>query len=82
MTLLLGDAMSREQILKQLETFIDQWKQDPSDENWKYIEAACSLVMAKSLVSEGGYEKVSQRMDNIDKVRELIKNDPLNGKMS
>lgn len=67
------DAMSKEDIVEQIEQHLTKYKVNPNEENFKELGAACQMLATKDMISRKGFDQALKDIESLEKLKNLTK---------
>ena len=75
LAVIVAGIMPKEKLIEMLEVEIQNWKNDPTKENFEKLGSTCAMVALKATMPEGDPGAVIdtiKEMDSIERARNLI----------
>lgn len=72
--LFMANAVPKGKLIDELEIAIKKYKSNPNEQNEKMVMVFCSLLMRKEIIETMGFDAVQQKMDNIGKIYDAVRN--------
>lgn len=70
--ILMASAMPKELLIEKLKESINEWENDPSEENWKSIENTSVLITIKKHTGHGDIQKANEIIEEMDKAEKAM----------
>lgn len=72
--LLMANAVPKGKLIDELEIAIKKYRSNPNEQNEKMIMIFCCLLINKDIIETMGFDAVQQKMENIGKIYDAVKN--------
>lgn len=71
---IVADVSSRDELVDQLQKAVNDYKENPSEGNWKMLTVQASIVMTKQVIENKGINGFIEAADDMAKGKNIVDN--------